>query len=143
MDNYAIPGFQTPTSPNFEGRVETGRDGVVNFSFLDNVPLLQPMPKIDVYIGIERGRELNLQAWTETGRYIYVRPDLIQNVKSYWLRLYPSDLTILPGTYKFRFVVEGQEIAQKSVTIPDYPANPVARRLDFERNHPEVGETIG
>jgi hypothetical protein len=124
MSNYAIPGFQQPTHPKLDERVFADADGRVDFMFMDDRDLQEPLPAFVVYIDLERGREINLQAKTDTTRFIYEKIDECKNKKSYWFRLRTDELIILPGTYQVRFVVNGQEVAQKSLTVRNHPALP-------------------
>lgn len=133
-EKFAIPGFQKPTHPKFDGRVFAQADGLIEFMFLDNIPIDDPMPDFTVYISAERGREINRLAWTDTNRFVYTKRDDHNGTKSWWFRMRTDTLVILPGTYCFRFVVNGQEVTQKSITIRDHPALPIDP-LDKNRCH--------
>ena len=120
--NYAIPGFQTPGHPYLDTRVYSHDDGTIDFLFLDNRPLDEKMPPFVVYISVERGRETNLQALTNTTKFIYEKHCPERNQKSYWFRLRTDDLTVLPGTYQVRFMVNGDTWVHKSLTVRNSPA---------------------
>lgn len=127
MCNFAIPGFQTPTSPNAAGRVVLNADGMLDFPFATELNPNDKLPAFTVYISAERGREINRLAWSTTSRFIYEKRNGTTGLKEFWFKIYPDELTVLPGTYVFRFVAEGKDYAVKSVTIPDSPANELSR----------------
>ena len=122
-DRFAIPGFQTPECPKFDARVFAESDGSVNFPFVKNRPREELTPAFVVYIGLERGSELNPLATAPTTKFIYSKRD-DNGTKSYWFRLTTDDLIMQPGSYNFRFVVDGHEWASHIVTVLPSPALP-------------------
>lgn len=123
--NFPLPGFQSPNAPKAEDRVEAQPSGRVEFKFMDDIPLDQPMPKFDIYISIERGRVVVPLAITHSDKCVYEKVDEERNLKAYWFRLLPQeDLIILPGTYRVRFLVNDEEVTSKSLTVLNHPAFP-------------------
>ena len=121
MSNFAIPGFQTPSHPKIDDNVTAGLDGRIEFPFLENIPIGQTMPRIDVYLSTDMGTQVTNLAKLINGSFVYSKADMDRGLKSYWVKILPSDLRILPGTYVLRFIADGQLLAQKSVTIPPSP----------------------
>jgi hypothetical protein len=121
---YAIPGFQTPDHPKHDTRVFAKADGTVHFMFMDDRPLDEKLPPFLIFISIEHGREIELQAFTQSTRFVYQRKHEDRASKSYWFKLRTDELIILPGTYQVRFVVKGDEWVKKSLTVRNHPALP-------------------
>ena len=132
-DNFAIPGFQRPTHPKQDLNVTAGMDGRVEFPFLENIPLESKMPHIDVYLSNQLGTDIFNLAKLIHGQFIYEQKDEDRNLKAYWIKILPSELAILPGTYRLRFVVDELEVALKSLTVPQ---GPLAQRVFPEQAFP-------
>ena len=76
------------------------------------------MPRIDVYLSTEMGTQVTNLAKLLNGSFVYSKMDRESRFKSYWVKIIPEDLRILPGTYSLRFVANGQQLAFRSVTVP-------------------------
>jgi len=133
MDNFAIPGFQTPSHPKLADRVIAGLDGRIEFAFLSGLPLDTTMPRFDVYISNDQGTQVTNLAKLLSGNYVYEMKDELTPTKAFWFRILPSELRVLPGTYRLRFLVAEQELATRSVTVPN---SPIAQRVFPEQAYP-------
>src|SRR4051812_25617091 len=120
MERFALPGFQTPNTPNADGRHVMMTRGKLELIFLSGRPKDEPLRHFTVWLSIDWGSDVNLLAYSTTNHFVLVRDNPVEG-KDYMLRLLDADLRITPGTYALRIMEGDQEIFKKSVIVQNRP----------------------
>lgn len=117
-----IPGFFTPDHPKADNRLFALPEGGVNVTVVDRLPLGSPLPPYEFYLSTENGRKIILHLTAGAGQVVII-PNGDQTER-HVLRFGPPAVTIYPGTYQLRGMVNGQEMFSKSLTVSNHPALP-------------------
>ncbi len=125
-ERLALPGFYPPDAPKNAFRVYAHPDGTVELPIVEHLPLDAPMGNYEVFITTEFGREMHLHVTAGTG-HVVTRLDKNDKTKAFVLRIRPSEIVFLPGTYMVRVTENNVPIYTKSMTVPSHPVSPWAR----------------
>ncbi len=117
-----LPGFSTPGHPKEDDRIFADPCGKVEVTIAKGLHPGDPMPPYEFFLSTETGRRIKLHLQAGTGQVVKVPgPD---GTEEHVLRLGPPCVTIYPGTYRLRGLVNCQEVFSKSLTVLNHPALP-------------------